>query len=115
MPTFRKPKFLDAQGKPLAEAGLYEPISDHGRGYKVFHAGTTVLRGDDLDVVACPSLWISTPRAPRRDRRALSTSLDVAPTCRPSSPTRRGPGSWGPSHSNGAGSRFATTCARMAS
>ena len=48
----------DALGKPLDRTALYEPISSHARGNKVFNQGITVLRGDDPDVIASPRLWV---------------------------------------------------------
>lgn len=52
-------KALDALGAPIDPAGLYEPISSHARGWRVYNAGLTVLKGDDADVLAASHLWIN--------------------------------------------------------
>ena len=46
-----------ATGQPITPAALYEPIPAHARGNRVFDPGH-VLRGDDLDLLAAPMLWI---------------------------------------------------------
>ena len=62
MPTPRKPKPLDAQGRPIDPERLYEPLSSHGRlvngAPRVYNAGTTKLRGDDEAVQLAPALWV---------------------------------------------------------
>jgi hypothetical protein len=60
MPSLIRRKPTDAQGKPIDPVELYEPISSHARGHRVYNQGTTVLRGSDPDVLAASHLWIRT-------------------------------------------------------
>lgn len=57
--SLRKPKALDASGQPIDAGALYQSISAHARGNRVFNPGH-VLRGNDPDLLAAPQLWVST-------------------------------------------------------
>ena len=64
----RKRKALDATGQPIDPTALYEPVSSHARGHKVYNVGLVVLRGDNPDLLGAPQLWVR-ENLPTPDKR----------------------------------------------